>query len=50
MVDVAKEKCPHPLDLLIVPMHQVLRQTRGAVSGAVRLRVTNSSLSGSKDV
>lgn len=44
-VGVTKEKYPSLLDLLTVLMHQVLRQTREAVSGSIRLRVTNSSLS-----
>ena len=44
-VGVTKEKCQCPLDLLIVLMHQVLRQTREVVSGSIRLRVTNLSLS-----
>lgn len=42
---VAKEKCPRPLDLLIVLMHRVLRQTSKEMTGCIRLWVTNSSLS-----
>lgn len=41
---VTKEKCPCLLDLLIVLLHQALRQTR-VVSGSVRLSVSDSSLS-----
>lgn len=38
---VTKEKCLCPLDLWIFLMHQVPRQTSEAVSGSIRLWVTN---------
>lgn len=34
-VGVTKKKCPRSLDLLIVLMHQVLRQTREGLSGSI---------------
>lgn len=42
-VGVTKEKCQRSLDLLIVLMPQVLRQTRGVVSRSIKLRVSNLS-------
>lgn len=47
---VTEEKCPRPLDLMIVRTHQRLRKTSEAESGSIRaLPLTNSSLSGQRD-